>query len=351
MIESIKLEPEDALEIEKLVKLNTFLTEKLDSTTAESFDSSDLIPVKDYEKERELSEVRDSFVDKFSIQEILEALLKDADFLINEDGYIEITYKQELVTLPSPYGFKGGMARSVLRETLGLKSIPPRDLDMIRLSSEPYDGADSEIAEKYMPQDFEFGDGVEPVEDQGEYLKTRDFTINEVYVHGSKIVATEQCIKDTMRNIIRVTEHERFSYPGDEIGPKMKAKILRLHTEQIFAIGTSSIPEDDKNKIEKSFINPFWLCVQLDRAFERGVKVADKFTELLIENNIIPDDIKNSTDLGGYLLSQVYGFRFRNAPYLQYEIEEGLEGDVKDEYSDNDLLEDYIDAIHFGSKY
>lgn len=351
MFESIKLAQEDAFEIEKMIKLNIFLTEKLDSTDVESFGPDDLLPVQDYEKERELFEVRDSFVDKFSIQEILEALLIDADFLINENGYVEITYRQELVKLPSPYGFKGGMARSVLREALGLKSIPPRDFDMIRLSSEPYDRADSEIAEKYMPQDFEFGDGVEPVEDQGEYLKTRDFTINEVYVHGSKIVATEQCIKDTMRNIIRITEHERFSYSGNEIGPKMKAKILRLHAEQIFAMGVSSIPQDDKNKIEKSFINPFWLCVQLDRAFERGVKVADKFTELLVENNIIPEDIQSSTDLGEYLLSKVYDFRFRNAPHLQYEIEEGLEGIDKYEYSNNDLLEDYVDTIHFGSKY
>ena len=49
-----------------------------------------------------------------------------------------------------------------------------------------------------------------------------------------------------------------------------------------------------------------------------------------------------------HVLSQVYDFRFRNAPHLQYEIEESV---VDDEISDTDLFEDYMDTIHFGSKY
>ena len=227
------------------------------------------------------------FLQNFSIGEILKTFLKEHTFIINQDGHIEISHTIES-ELPVGYGFKGGSARSLLREILGLKVIPPRDIDVIRLSAEePYEGADTEIAQKYMAQDFEFGDGVEFVDSTINYFNTRDFTINEVYTSESQIFATEQCIRDTIRNIIRTTEYERRVYSKiGEIGSKMKAKMLRLHAEQMYSIGVSSIPENDRNEIEKSFINPFWLAVQLDRAFERSHEVAEQFTQLLIENCI-----------------------------------------------------------------
>jgi hypothetical protein len=311
------------------------------------------LPVQDYEKEKELSDARDAFIERFTIEEVLKLLLKEIPYIINSAGNIEIIYNHNSIQLPKAYGFKGGVARSILRESLGLKVVPPRDVDIIRLDPEPYDGSDDDVAKEYMSQDFEFGDGVEFVEDSDSYLSTRDFTINEVYVHGSKIIATEQCVKDTIRNIIRITEREKTLYSGDGIGPKMKAKILRFHAEQMHAIGVSSIPEDISNEIERSFINPFWLCVQLDRAFERGVAVADKFTSLLIDNKIIPDDIKSGTDLGDYLLSKVYDFRFRNAPHLQYNIEESSHVDDEDQrgLSESDLLERYFDTVCYGSKF
>lgn len=354
----LKTQPEltqrDAEDLEKIIKLNSFLESSLGDTVAGPYNSSDLLPVQYYTKEVELSGVRNDFLEKFTLDQILEVFIKEGDFAINPSGHIEISRSVDgEMELPVGYGFKGGAARSILRKALGLVVIPPRDIDIIRLSAEPYDGADRDIAQKYMSQDFEFGDGVELVEDHDGYLNTRDFTINEVYVFDSKIIATEQCIRDTIRNTVRITEHERLSYSGDGIGPKMKAKVLRFHAEQMYAIGTSNIPEDVSNEIEKSFINPFWLCVQLDRAFERGFDVADKFTALLLENEIIPEHINNGTDLGDYLLSQVYGFRFRNAPHLQYEIEEYYNGDSDDEddLSEADLLERYFDSIHYNSKY
>ena len=342
---------EQAEEIEKQIKINTFLDSCLDKGEVGKFNVSDLLSEEGYEKEKKLSQERELFLSRFSVEQVLEAFLKDTSFTIRPDGNIEIDYNPYDSKLPQGYGFKGGAARSALREALGLKVIPPRDIDVIRLSAEPYVGADIDIAKKHMAQDFEFGDGVEFVESPKEYLETRDFTINEVYVEGSTIVATEECIRDTIRNIVRTTTYEKELYSeGEEIGPKMKAKALRLHAEQMYMMGVSSIPEDDMNEIEQSFINPFWLAVQLDRAFERDTEVAENFTTLLVQNDIIPNDITNSTDLGEYLLNEVYDFRFRNAPHLQYQIEEDNLQD-NSEQNNTYLLERYFDAIHYGAKY
>ncbi len=351
MLEKITINQEQVDEIERRIKMNAFVDSYLGGCVVGKFGSKELLSVKNYEEEKKLSEERELFLEKFSINEILKTFLKERAFIIDQDGYIGISYAATS-ELPDGYGFKGGSARAVLREVLGLKVIPPRDIDVIRLSAEePYKGADTEIAQKYMAQDFEFGDGVELVDSTTDYLNTRDFTINELYTSNSQIFATEECIRDTIRNIIRITEYERISYSEiGEIGPKMKAKTLRLHAEQMYSIGVSSIPEDDRNEIEKSFINPFWLAVQLDRAFERGHEVAEKFTQLLIENNVIPEHVKDSRDLGDFLLSEVYDFRFRNAPHLLYKMEEDYTTDDS-EKTDIELLEDYFDAIHPGSKY
>ena len=145
------------------------------------------------------------------------------------------------------------------------------------------------------------------------------------------------------------SERQRYQFDTQKLGPKMKAKALRFHTEQLFAMGVSTIPEDDKNEIEKSFINPFWLAVQLDRCFERGEDLAESFTTTLKEYQIIPQEINNSLDLGNYLLKEVYDFHFRNAPKLQYSFEENHVENY--ELSETDVLEDYFDTLHNGSRY
>ena len=351
MSEKIRLNEEEVGELERTIKLNAFLDVNLEGGSVEAFGTNDLLPATDYEKEKALSEERDVFLEKFSVADILEASLKDASFVIDKNGNIEITHNQQALEILAGYGYKGGAARSVLRKVLGLKDIPPRDFDVVRLGAEPYAGADNEVAKKFMAHDFEFGDGVEVVDNPNEYLETRDFTINEVYTNGDKIIATQQCIKDTVRNVIRTTAYERKLFSGNgDMGPKMKAKTLRLHAEQMYALGVSSIPEDDLNVIEGTFINPFWLAVQLDRAFERGTAVAENFTTLLYECKIVPEYVRTSTDLGDYLLTEVDGFRFRNAPHLQYKFEEDHKEDEAG-LQQADLLEDYFDTVYHGCKY
>lgn len=344
MNEKFNVTPDIAIEIKRAIELNRFCQKEISESNVEKISSKNLLQVEDYEKEKELSLVREEFLKNFSIEQILEAVLKHT-FVIREYGVIEIDIENDLLNLPEGYGYKGGVARSKLREVLRLPVIKPRDIDLIRLSqNEPCNGSDKELAEKHMKQDFEFGDGVEVITD-AVYMSTRDFTINEVYIEKNKIFVTEQCIRDTLRGIVRVTDFERQNYQSDnqKLGPKMKAKALRFHTEQLFTMGIISIPEDDKNEIEKSFINPFWLAVQLDRCFERGEEVAERFVSILKEYQIIPQNINNSLELCNYLLDEVYDFRFRNAPRFQYIFEE--ENIENRDLSELDILENYFDRL------
>jgi hypothetical protein len=289
---------------------------------------------------------------------LIDHLLKEIPYDINEGGYVEIEYKSESEEneIDSSYGFKGGVARGELRKALGLNFLKPRDYDVIRLSDdEPWGGADIEIAKKYMPQDFEFGDGVELLDDTEEYLNTRDFTINEVFIHDGKIVASEQCVRDTLRNIVRVTEYEKNEY-GEEgsIGPKMKAKALRLHTEQEYLLGKSFVSKDDISQIDESYINPFWIAVQIDRAFERSTLIAEKFTTTLVAHGIVPDTIQSANDLVEYLQEELYGdsFYFRNAPIAQYEYEDtALEMVDSKDVGGTEEYEKYFDALCYGAKF
>lgn len=349
MNERFNITQEDTLEIQRSIEFNRFFKDEIIKPKVEQFNSEDLLSLKNYDEEKELNLVRDEFLEKFSIEEILESILK-TPYTIRDYGVIEIETTIKDNELPEGYGYKGGYARHKLREVLRLPSIPPRDIDLIRLSPKEFrDGLDKILAEKFMAQDFELGDGVEVTTDAA-YMSTRDFTINEVYVENNTIFATEQCIRDTLRNIIKVTDFERQTFQSTgKLGPKMKAKALRLHTEQLYKIGVSTIPENDESEIKGSFINPFWIAVQLDRSFERGESVADKFTSLLKQYEVIPQNISSGLELGDYLLGELYDFNFRNAPKLQYKFEE--ETRKLEELSDIQILEDYFDTVYHGNKH
>lgn len=306
--------------------------------------------VEEYNQSKDADRARDSFFEKLPISNILNYVLRNQLYKLEKDGSVEIHCKSEF-KIDKDYGFKGGAARYELRKALGLDAIEPRDFDVLRFSeTEPWEGVDNEIAQEFMPQDLEFGDGVEEFTE--DYLETRDFTINEVYTHNGKIVASEQCIRDTLRNIVRVTEHEVNAYGSEfgNIGPKTRSKALRFHAEQQYLLGKSTIEEDQLSEIKESSINPFWIAVQLDRAFERSEGTAEKFRETLINNEIIPEDISSIFDLIDYIEDELYydSFIFRNAPRKQYEFENSH---LDDSFSDIDKIEDHFDRVYLGTKY
>jgi hypothetical protein len=244
------------------------------------------------------------------------------------EGKWMIYYKKELVEdLPDGYGLKGGAARYYLRESLGLATDYPRDRDIVRLlENEPYAGADADIARRFMPKDFEFGDGVEKVLDIDIYFKTRDLTINEILATKKGIIATESAILDTVRNILRLTSFERYNYnPDGYAGPKMLAKLLRFYSEMTqLHDGAPSVLDIGHERIDMVSISPFWLAVNLDRAWERGRAYATDYTRTLLINNQLPTHVQTPEDAANYLLDCMRdeSFIFRSAPDGDYLMED-----------------------------
>ena len=348
-MESFKASSEDIGIIKESISINSFLKEHHLEGDVGNFGPENLLTENKIREEKEKHRKRDAFYEKFSIQAILKFILKSGNFEINNDGIIEMV-SNERINLPDGYGFKGGAARTILRKNLGLKYHEPRDYDLVRIAeTEPFKGADSELSLKYMGRDMEHGHGVEEI-DIKQYFESRDFTINEVLVESNKIYTTEKCIRDTLRGIVRVTDYELNAYGSGklELGPKMKAKSLRFYVEQLYLTGISEIDYDDKSEIEKSFINPFWLAIQLDRAFERSLIIAEKFTEILHEFQVIPEDIKDSLDLVAYLQSEVSGdFYFRNVPGQVYDLEDQeIENLREGRLSETEYWEQYFEKLN-----
>ncbi len=269
-------------------------------------------------------------------------------FVVDEKGYIhrEFIPTNVLPQLPSGYGFKGGAARYALHVALGLTPFPPRDFDIVRLEHfEPSSAADAGLAETYAPDDYAHGYGVEVVQDMDKYFKNRDVTINEILLFGTEIICTRQALMDTMRGILRPTECKRNEYNG--VGPQILAKILRFYAESIVRFGhTISIEESDDMRFEEYFISPFWIALNLDRAYERGYSVAQKYVDVLGEKKQLPPEIDSPEKAVSYLEDLLEGdhFYFRNAPASQFDLEKSW---VKSNTTDEEL-EDAQEQLETG---
>lgn len=314
----------------------------------------EVITIEKHEADVHAREMRDRFFGRFSIENILQFTLKETPFEISEDGMITIYPQEKLTNLDPAYGFKGGMARMCLRKVLGLNAMPPRDLDIIRIAeSEPWQGADKQISAHYMPDDYQHGHGVEVLRDNRDYLDSRDFTMNELIASADTIIASEDCIRDTLRNIVRVSKNKRPEHGGQyELGGyDLKVKAMRIMVEQMYFLGKASIPPEDWEKIDQSFVPPFWLALNLDRAYERSDEVAEQLVDLYKQNGMIPSHINSAAGLADYLEEDLGGgFYFRSAPIPQYDAEDWL-AENGGSYTEVEQIEDYFERTLHGTKY
>ncbi|MBU1901746.1 hypothetical protein KKG82_05265, partial [Patescibacteria group bacterium] len=227
--------------------------------------------------------------------------------------------------LPEGYGYKGGAARSLLLRNLGIDPTSlPRDIDIVRLTEdEPEPGMDNELAQEYMPDDFKQGDGVEVLENIGEYLNTRDLTMNELYATDEYVVATDACLRDIIRGIVRQSDYEYKQY-HDQIGPKMLAKMLRFYAEALSRGMELTLDDDAEQTIEEYGIRVFWLALNLDKAAEIGAKVAEQYVKELQQRKLIPANLEDVQDVADWLYQQMGpgNFYFRYAPASVYEAED-----------------------------
>jgi 16S rRNA C967 or C1407 C5-methylase (RsmB/RsmF family) len=232
--------------------------------------------------------------------------------------------------LPTGYAFKGGAARALLVRSLGIDPFAqPRDLDIVRLSEEePYPGADDEIAQSFMPDDYKYGTRIEQLDDLAAYFNTRDLTLNEVLATDEKIWVTKQGLLDTIRRIIRPTEYEFNKDDYQQLNDKMLSKIVSFYAQSIERYDEATITADVEYQFERHFISPFWLALQLDRAYEKNPRVAEEFVQELKRKNQIPPGIPDAQACATYLLKLLKAeggsFYYRHAPVEQFVIEQEL---------------------------
>jgi hypothetical protein len=162
--------------------------------------------------------------------------------------------------------------------------MPPRDIDLIRRGrfATP---ADDEVARIYMTRDYFHGARVELVHDLSRYLVSRDLTINEIASLDSTIAVSILGLLDTVGHVLRPsyyrggTLHKKPSLDG-----RILLKMIRLYAEgectneSWTVVG---IPE------ETSF-SEFDLAVHLNKAFQRGNAVAERFVHTCSVLSLIP---------------------------------------------------------------
>lgn len=178
------------------------------------------------------------------------------------------------LTLPPTYGIKGGAARESLISALNIReSRQPRDLDLVRRGHHRT-RTDDEVAQRFMPRDYQLGARVELIRDLGAYLTSRDLTINEVACFESVAYASLLCVLDSMGHVIRPSRyrggslHKRPSLHGQSL-----LKMARLYAEGSWRGENWSI----RGIPEEVSFSEFDLAVHLNKAFQRGREVADKF--------------------------------------------------------------------------
>lgn len=180
--------------------------------------------------------------------------------------------------IPLGYGVKGGAAREALIATLSVREPhQPRDIDLIRRGSYRIP-ADDEVARALMGRDYEHGARVELIRSLPGYLQSRDLSVNEVTAIDSTVYTSLLCVLDTIGHVLRPsryrsgTLHKRPSLLGTSL-----LKMVRLYAEgSVLGENWSitGIPE------EVSF-SEFDLAIHLNKAFQRGEAVAERFLHTL----------------------------------------------------------------------
>lgn len=93
--------------------------------------------------------------------------------------------------------------------------------------------------------------------------------------------------------------------------------------EAIHRYDEGAIRDVEEWELEERAISAFWLAVQLDRAFEIGSGVAERFVDQLKRRGQIPKTIQDVEEAAVYLLKLLKGksFYYRHAPTQQMDLE------------------------------
>lgn len=227
--------------------------------------------------------------------------------------------------LPDGYVYIGGAARAVLERTLNITvDSTPRDIDIAHDVIEVDEEERDQISREYMPEDHAYGHGVSPLGES--YFEDRDFTRNEVMFDGEYLWCTKDCLIDSVRRIIRLSEHEKNRSDG-YINDKLLAKAVRFMS--IEEAHTSA----DEILFKYQNIEPFHMALHLERTLQQGGKdAAQRYLEILRQHGQVPDNINNPEALKAYIDEHLSSpFLYREGPVDVTAEEEFLES-IREEY-------------------
>lgn len=219
-----------------------------------------------------------------------------------ENSYIIVPDHCEPPPLPPRYGLKGGAARERLRASLLRGEIrEPRDVDLIR-RGHFHIPEDDAAARQFMSIDYLHGARVELIRNLERYLSSRDLTINELASFHPTLSVSILGLLDSIGSVIRPSYYRGGTLQKP---PTLEGKIM-LKMARLFAEGECrgeswlmvGIPD------QVSF-SEFDLAIHLNKAFQRGRDVAEKFLHTCSILSLLPA----SNDLLGTTLEDLEHLR------------------------------------------
>lgn len=219
-----------------------------------------------------------------AIEELMEALeVPDEAYDIGPNTVVFAVDDDEAAgypPLPPGYGFKGGVARKALARVLRLPiwTAAVRDIDLLRDADTPPDH-DRELAERYMTDDLIHGDAqVEAITNARDYFTTREVTVNQITFLDGEIEITHLGLLDTLGGVIRVTRQHLGTNYG-RAHPIVAFKVLRFAANLRAEGREPLIPHFRVNFRRRPHPFAFFLALQLSRAFESGMEVAEFYID------------------------------------------------------------------------
>jgi hypothetical protein len=213
--------------------------------------------------------------------------------------------------LPEGYALKGGAARWLLEENLGIGAgLPPRDLDLIRLKEITPDGTqDHLLSATYMPDDYHHQHGVEIVKDRQAWFRSHDFNVNEVYADGRELVFSPFCLRGTLRRELGFSPAKAEPKQQNRLVPKA----IRLQLESGFTqAGSYRFKQEIRKAVQRCQGNAaFTLAVELDKAFSRGQDYAEAYVDELADQGILPQKIATPMDAVAWVSRQHPGYDWK----------------------------------------
>lgn len=268
-----------------------------DDTEEDFDDEEDFYGYDDYDDYEDYEDYED-YDDEDARTEELEREQKFELLTIPEEILAEYDLPKDL---PQGVCVMGGTARSLARRLVAGDREPVRDLDLVYIEDlvspeeEPDQSELDRISEKYMPDDFLHGHGIQR-ESMENYFQTRDLTINQCLIVGDQLLMTRAAYDDLQENIIRPSYYEK-PLAGQYCGDRLLMRALLLQAVLQEATESYPILEDfemnddtivylgdtEREKTVEFPVSDFQKAISLNKAMSRGAKIARNFTENLAE--------------------------------------------------------------------